>query len=42
MEHIYRIYDFNVFNEKTNDGSSSDDEKNVYKDTNKFIIQIFI
>ena len=41
MEHIYRIYDFNVFNEKSNDGSSSDDEKNVYKDTNKFIIQIF-
>jgi DNA polymerase elongation subunit (family B) len=41
MEHVYRIYDFNVFNEKSNDGSSSDDEKNVYKDTNKFIIQIF-
>ena len=40
MEYTFRIFDFNVYNEKTG-SESSDDEKNVYKDKNKFIIQIF-
>jgi len=39
MEHIFRIVDFNVYNEKGAD--TSDDETNVYKDTNSFIIQVF-
>ena len=41
MEHIFRIFDYNVYNEKSNDGSSSEDEQPVYKDTQKFVIQIF-
>ena len=39
MEHIFRIFDFNVYN--SSEASSSDDEQNVYKDTNSFVIQIF-
>jgi DNA polymerase elongation subunit (family B) len=38
MEHILRIFDFNVYNASE---SGSDDEQNVYKDTNNFVIQIF-
>jgi len=48
MEHIFRIVDFNVYNEKnsSNDESSSSnsDEENNYiskKDSTKFVIQIF-
>ena len=42
MEHILRIVDFNVYNAKNSTSSdSSDDEQNVYKDKNNFIIQIF-
>ena len=42
MEHIFRIVDFNVYNAKDSTAeSSSDDEQNVYKDTNQFIIQMF-
>ena len=41
MEHILRIFDFNVYNGKDSSSESSDDEQNVYKDTNSFIIQIF-
>ena len=41
MEHIFRIFDFNVYNAKDNTIDSSDDEKNLYKDTNSFAIQIF-
>jgi DNA polymerase elongation subunit (family B) len=42
MEHIFRIVDFNVYNAKdSSQESSSDDEQNVYKDTNQFIIQMF-
>jgi len=44
MEHIFRIFDFNVYNEKSSshdESSNSDDETNVYKDTNKFVIQMF-
>jgi DNA polymerase elongation subunit (family B) len=40
MEHIFRIVDFNVYNDKSS-YESSDDEQNVYKDTNRFVIQIF-
>ena len=45
MEQTFRIFDFNVYNEKINEGSeSSNDENNnasQYKDKNKFQIQIF-
>jgi DNA polymerase elongation subunit (family B) len=43
MEHIFRIVDFNVYNEKasSDDSSNSDDETNVYKDKTKFVIQMF-
>ena len=41
MEHIFRIFDFNVYNAKDSSLESSDDEQNVYKDTNAFIIQMF-
>ena len=38
MEYIFRIFDFNVYNVKE---ENSDDESNIYKDTNSFMIQIF-
>ena len=47
MEQTFRIFDFNVYNEKICEGGdSSNDENNnntsnTYKDTNKFLIQIF-
>ena len=41
MEHIFRIVDFNVYNGKDSTTESSDDEQNVYKDTNSFVIQMF-
>ncbi len=43
MEHIFRIFDFNVYNEKISqdESSNSDNETNVYKDTTKFVIQMF-
>ena len=36
MEHIFRIFDFNVYNE-----SENNEEETKYKDTNVFTIQIF-
>ena len=42
MEHIFRIFDFNVYNAKdTSKEDSSSDDGNVYKDTTNFTIQIF-
>jgi len=41
MEHIFRIFDFNVFNSKNADISDSDSDENVYKDTTNFLIQMF-
>jgi DNA polymerase elongation subunit (family B) len=37
MEHIFRVFDYNVFN----DSSIDNDEENTYKDTNIFMIQMF-
>ena len=37
MEHIFRIVDFNVYNGKDTLFESSDDETNVYKDSNNFV-----
>ena len=43
MEHVYRIFDFNIYNDKNlTDDSGSDDEKvKTYKDTSLFMIQMF-
>jgi DNA polymerase elongation subunit (family B) len=41
MEHVLRIFDFNVYNEKDSSRESSDEEVNSYKDTNVFMIQMF-
>jgi DNA polymerase elongation subunit (family B) len=45
MEHIFRIFDFNIYNEKVSSrddsGGSSDDESNKYKDLTSFVIQMF-
>lgn len=41
MEHIFRIFDFHVYNAKDSSKESSDDEANTYKDINTFVIQMF-
>ena len=44
MEHIFRLYDFNVYNKKEEkEKDSSDDETGVATraDSNQFIIQMF-
>jgi DNA polymerase elongation subunit (family B) len=42
MEHVFRIFDFNVYNDKVaNDESSTDEEQNIYKDNVCFMIQMF-
>ena len=43
MEHIYRIFDFNVYNDKksSDDLSDSDDDSTKFKDSTNFIIQMF-
>ena len=41
MEHIFRIFDFNVYNAKDTSLDSSDDEQNAYADTKTFRIQMF-
>jgi len=39
MEHIFRVFDYNVYN--AYDSSRDDDENNTYRDTNSFMIQMF-
>ena len=43
MEHVFRIFDFNVYNDKKSDAdeSSSDDEQNRARDKGCFMIQMF-
>jgi len=43
MEQVFRLFDFNVYNENKIDENSSGSEngKNINKDTNQFIIQMF-
>jgi DNA polymerase elongation subunit (family B) len=43
MEHIFRVFDFNVYNDKysTANESGSDDDKKQKKDSAEFIIQMF-
>jgi DNA polymerase elongation subunit (family B) len=39
MEHIFRVFDYNVYN--SSDSSRDSDEENVFKDNNIFMIQMF-
>ena len=43
MEHVFRIVDFNVYNDKNNDEGSSDSDsnENTYKNSYNFMIQMF-
>jgi hypothetical protein len=43
MEQVFRIFDFNVYNEKIsgNDDSSHDEDTHTYKDSSQFQIQMF-
>jgi DNA polymerase elongation subunit (family B) len=43
MEYTYRIFDFNVYNDKKSSSelSDSDEDTNKFKDTTSFIIQVF-
>jgi len=42
MEHIFRVLDFNIYNEKYSLlDESSDEEQNDYQDKNQFVIQMF-
>ena len=39
MEHIFRVFDYNVYN--AYDASRDTEEENVYRDNNSFMIQMF-
>ena len=41
MEHIFRLVDFNVYNDAENSGSDDGSNNNIYKDTSYFAIQMF-
>jgi len=41
MEYTFRLYDFNVYNKKSNDNNGSDDDSGPKKDINEFLIQMF-
>jgi DNA polymerase elongation subunit (family B) len=42
MEHIFRVLDFNIYNEKSSLlDESSDEEQKSYQDNNQFVIQMF-
>ena len=42
MEHIFRIFDFNIFNKQfADEETSSEEEEQAYRDKSKFIIQMF-
>ena len=41
MDPTFRIFDFNFYNQKAEEESASDEESNVYKDTQTFMIQMF-
>ena len=43
MDHVFRLYDFNVYNKKDDakEETSSDDDSGSKTDTNKFMIQMF-
>jgi hypothetical protein len=41
MEHIFRVFDFNVYNESPSNDSGSEDNKKNRKDNAEFLIQMF-
>ena len=43
MEHVFKLFEFNVYNDKGHDKDSEEEEEEVkvYKDSSQFIIQMF-
>jgi DNA polymerase elongation subunit (family B) len=41
MEHIFRVFDFNVYNDSTRNDSGSEDNRKPRKDNAEFLIQMF-
>jgi DNA polymerase elongation subunit (family B) len=41
MEHIFKLFEFNIYNEKQTDKSSDEEEITIYKDNSTFMIQMF-
>ena len=41
MEYVFKIFEFNVYNGKNLDNDSDEDDEVKFKNTSKFIIQMF-
>ena len=41
MERIFKVFDFNIYNKKTDDNSSEDEDTKCRKDNNNFLIQMY-
>ena len=41
MERIFKVFDFNIYNKKSDDNSSGDEDTKSRKDNNKFLIQMY-
>jgi len=41
MEHIFKLFEFNVYNQKGQDGDSEEEDFKPNKDTGRFIIQMY-
>ena len=41
MEHTFKLFEFNIYNDKQTDKESDDEEITCHKDTSKFMIQMF-
>jgi len=41
MERIFKVFDFNIYNKKSDDNSSGDEDTKCRKDNTKFLIQMF-
>jgi len=41
MEHTFKLFEFNIYNDKNTDLSSDDDQQKINRDTSTFVIQMF-
>jgi hypothetical protein len=41
MEYVFKLFEFNVYNQKSQDGDSEEDEPKFNKDNGQFSIQMF-
>ena len=41
MERIFKVFDFNIYNKKSDDNSSGDEDTKCRQDNNKFLIQMY-